>query len=537
MKKPLRIGLLVEGTTLPRFLFRPLERLVAEGHVEVVLVLRRPTPRRSHEPKRRKLVRALNERLYRLLSPTRGAEPREAFAPLLAQGATQIAASVVETRYSDRLDDATLKAARTVPVDFLIRDGFGILRGGVLSLARGGVLSFHHGDNRVHRGGPALYWEFSEGRECTGVVLQRLTDELDGGVVVARGWADVVGWDYNRTRRRIVAVGEALLYDFLRRGGPSVPPERGVGALYDGPLHRSPSNRRALGHTLGFAWRMARKTFAKALTVPRWSIYLGPKDTPLHRLFRLDPPRGEFWADPSLVRHGGALHLFFERFDYRTATGRIGWARLDDRLRVAETGDADLGLDVHASFPSTFVEEGTAYMVPEAGATNAVRLYRAEAFPRVWRPVATLVPDVRAADSAVIRHEGHWYLFTTYGTFDATTGDLEFHLHHAPELVRDGWTHHPASPVCIDIRRARLAGRPFVMDGTLIRPAQDGSARYGRRIALYEITTLTPHAYEERFLRTIEPRWGRGLNRTHGIALDDDVVALDAARTVWRWRS
>ncbi|SDE99533.1 formyltransferase family protein [Halorientalis regularis] len=75
--------------------------------------------------------------------------------------------------------------------DLAIRFGFGVLRGAVLDAPDYGVLSFHHGDIREYRGRPAGFWEFYDGRETAGVTLQRLTETLDGGEVVASTTVDI----------------------------------------------------------------------------------------------------------------------------------------------------------------------------------------------------------------------------------------------------------------------------------------------------------------------------------------------------------
>ena len=48
-------------------------------------------------------------------------------------------------------------------LDCIIRCGSGILKGGILNCTEFGVLSFHHGDNRVNRGGPSGFWEVLNG--------------------------------------------------------------------------------------------------------------------------------------------------------------------------------------------------------------------------------------------------------------------------------------------------------------------------------------------------------------------------------------
>lgn len=69
-------------------------------------------------------------------------------------------------------------------LDILVRFGFGIIRGEVLTAPTYGVFSYHHGDIREYRGRPAGFWEFMNDEPRIGVTLQQLTDELDGGRVI-----------------------------------------------------------------------------------------------------------------------------------------------------------------------------------------------------------------------------------------------------------------------------------------------------------------------------------------------------------------
>ena len=74
--------------------------------------------------------------------------------------------------------------------DVAIRFGFGLLRGDVLTAPAYGVLSFHPADIRRYRGlGPPK--AFLDGQDVMGVTLQRLTDDIDGGEIVACRDVDV----------------------------------------------------------------------------------------------------------------------------------------------------------------------------------------------------------------------------------------------------------------------------------------------------------------------------------------------------------
>ena len=61
------------------------------------------------------------------------------------------------------------------------------MKGEILNSAKFGVISFHHGDNLVNRGGPSGFWEVYEKNPKTGFTIQILNEQLDGGNVLKRG--------------------------------------------------------------------------------------------------------------------------------------------------------------------------------------------------------------------------------------------------------------------------------------------------------------------------------------------------------------
>ena len=74
--------------------------------------------------------------------------------------------------------------------DVVIRFGFNLLTGRILSDPAFGVLSFHPADIRRYRGlGPPQ--PFASGDATAGSTLQQLTDELDGGNVVSIEHVDI----------------------------------------------------------------------------------------------------------------------------------------------------------------------------------------------------------------------------------------------------------------------------------------------------------------------------------------------------------
>ncbi len=68
--------------------------------------------------------------------------------------------------------------------DVVVRYGFGLIRGDILDAPEHGVLSFHPADIREYRGlGAPQAW--LDDRDRIGMTLQRLTEAVDGGEIIA----------------------------------------------------------------------------------------------------------------------------------------------------------------------------------------------------------------------------------------------------------------------------------------------------------------------------------------------------------------
>ena len=91
------------------------------------------------------------------------------------------------SKYSIEFEDETIKKIKKLKLDLIIRLGSKILKGKILDCSRSGIISFHHGDNKFFRGGPAGFWEVYYGRNDTGFIIQKLSNKLDAGDVIYKG--------------------------------------------------------------------------------------------------------------------------------------------------------------------------------------------------------------------------------------------------------------------------------------------------------------------------------------------------------------
>lgn len=203
--------------------------------------------------------------------------------------------------------------------------------------------------------------------------------------------------------------------------------------------------------------------------------------------------RATFVADPFMLREPDGWHMFFEVLAVRGRAGRgeIAHATSPDALRWTYDGIV-LTEPFHLSYPYVFRAGGEHYMVPESRHAGAIRLYRADPFPRRWVLEATLLTGPVLLDSSLVHHDGRWWMFTHTAARPAT-----LRLFGAAALTGP-WIEHPRSPVVEgDARLARPGGRILALPGRVLRFAQDCSVEYGERVHAVEIQRLTADDYRE----------------------------------------
>lgn len=214
-----------------------------------------------------------------------------------------------------------------------------------------------------------------------------------------------------------------------------------------------------------------------------------------------DPP-GSGCADPFPWRHDGHAHVLYEFVPKPGAHGVIAFSLLGAD-GSASTPEICLREPHHLSYPFLIEDGGETFMIPETLAARSVSLYATAEFPRGWRREHVLLEGIDAVDPTIHFDGSTYWLWVGVVNSIGSAAD-EAYLFHAAEL-RGPWRPHPANPVVSDIRTARPAGTPFLLDGRLIRPAQDCSVRYGRRLVFNEVTELTTTGYEEQPIATVDP--------------------------------
>jgi hypothetical protein len=554
----LRVGLLVDSLMQPAWVVEAVRQIIRDGIAEIVCVVvneagESPVPRKlpilqraaRWIENRDALAYAAYQRFdARRYPPARDPEAPEDLTPVIGEPLV-IPVMPRMTKHCDYFPDDAVARIRAQELDVLLRFGFRILKGAALSSARYGVWSFHHGDNTINRGGPAGFWEVMEGHRATGAVLQRLTEQLDAGHVIARSYAATEMLSFRRNRAKFYWIAAQLLPQALRRlrdEGPEQIEQPARWEAYSQRLYVAPTRGEIVRLFLRLARRLVERKWISVTEREQWIVaYRFTKGMPdsndvpdgvMYRFQELQPPKDRIWADPFPAAHEGRHFLFYEEKPY-ASHAHLCVAELDEKGRPG-AHRVVLRQPYHLSYPHVFRWNGGWYMVPETYQQRRVELYSTDSFPDGWTLQATLLENVEAVDPTIFEHDGRWWLSfasSVRGTYEASA----LHFYHAPSPLGP-WEPHRNNPVKVDVRSARPAGRVFHHEGRLYRPAQDGSPRYGSAIVMHELLELTPTSFREEEVARISPAWRPGLTGTHTINAAGGLTAIDARQRRSRWR-
>ncbi len=524
------VGILCDGTIFQKWQAEAIRHLMALPGVRIaVLILDESARQRSHRWWDRTLYRKYRQHWF---DPP--AMRQEDLHELLKEvPRSHCVPEIVGKR--QRIGQQDLARIAEYRPDMLLRFGFNILTGGILTLPRYGVWSFHHGDPAHYRGGPPGLWEIMDDMPVTGAILQRLTETLDGGAILRQGWFATIDHSLEQTVDTVLsysAIWPAQVVRRILRGDHAA--AIGHAAEATGKIHRYPGTF----DLLRFFWKRSRNKIRfhrrQLGEHDQWNI--GVLYQPIHTLLQEEaslnlrwlpePSVNNFRADPfGYYDQEGELHVLYEKFDQRTGLGEIAKVRprKDSVLKRSRTV---LSSDRHFSYPYIVQRSGRTYVIPESFTSGKVCLYQMKDDHSELEFIKVLLEEP-LVDPTVFEHEGRWWIF---GTKYPLTNEALYAYHGTS--FEGPYLPHDLNPIKIDIRSARPGGTPFTKDGVLYRPAQDSSITYGGRIAINKIIRLDPHFFEEETVKFVEPFKGQYDQGLHTVAAVGDVTLVDGKRFV-----
>jgi len=419
---------------------------------------------------------------------------------------------------------------RKLKLDLLIRAESGILRGDILNVCPNGIISFHHADNEINRGGPPGFWEVYEKKPRTGFIIQRLKDELDGGDVLFKGYT-ATSWLYTLNLAKIYEIANPFFHQVLEditSGNPKL--EAQDKAPYSHCLYTAPNLLQIANYLLKTLFvlsaKVSRKIQRKAF---RWGVAYqfstSWNDVTLWRSQKITNPKNRFLADPFVIKKGDAHFCFVEDYDYRTQKGSIS------AYKIYSSGHESVGVvldeDFHLSYPFIFEYDNDIYMCPETHEKKEIRIYKCLEFPNKWEFHKTLMRDVSAVDTNIFEYNGKWWLFTNFERSVVEDHDCQLHIFYSDSPLTDKWVAHEANPVIFDPLLARNGGI-IINDSEVYRVFQrQGFDMYGEACGIAKIVNLSATDYKEEVCATIEPKFFNNIKGTHTYNFNSNLIVLD----------
>ena len=535
--KPIRLGLLVDEQFTPRWANELIKELQDDPAVDLAVVVRCAGPPLSNSPRRSSLFRlwaTLDEWVF-----------REETDPLVQDSKT----CNIETITLRRDEAHSLKNAaadvwriQAFHLDVLVQLASAEWPDGLSDCTKHGIWTFHYGGYTPGESEAALFWNLYDGRLTSEFVLtsiNRVRRVLHRGVVSN----DLISWrrnlifDYRRRSQSLLR----CISKVSRRGWSDVasahtsddPPER----------PRRPSINRVMPHFLArWSVRAARRLWARVGFREQWFFVYSKDNFPAADPSQKKAARSDRFtsvkasgnrncADPFLFERHGKTYLFFEEYE-EGQRGVICCAEFHEDGTLGKPRQV-LSRNYHLSYPFVFEWRGQVYMLPETQDNRTVEIYGAVEFPYRWELAGVLLNNVSAVDSTIFQHKDRLWLFAA-GLDGEGTESNELSLFWANSLFGP-WQPHPKNPVVCDVRRARPAGSLFFDQGSLIRPAQDCTARYGYAISLNRVDELSETDYREVPVATILPDWMDGIHATHTFNRLSGITVLDARSRVPRF--
>ena len=253
---------------------------------------------------------------------------------------------------------------------------------------------------------------------------------------------------------------------------------------------------------------------------------------------RIIPDSSVFQADTFVVFKDNKYFIFYEELQFADYHGYLMAAELDIENNQLINEKVILKLDYHLSYPSAFEEAGKFYMIPESADGHTVDLYECTDFPYQWQKKQTLLADIDAVDTTVLKKDGVWYLFTTEIVKGADCND-ELSVYKSSDLFNEPFTKLYDEPIVSDITNARMGGNFIERDGELFRVAQNCGKRYGHQANINKVIQIEG-GYKEEIVDTLKPERALGFhsyNQDHDLVVGDMEIArfdfYSLKRFVW----
>ncbi len=360
------------------------------------------------------------------------------------------------------------------------------------------LLSFHHGDPSKYRGRPAGFYEILNNEPTNGIIIQKLTNELDAGKVLAFSESKVINYSYKKSAINFYTNSQFMLSKAI----DSFLENEFIEIKSNGKNYSLPTNFIVFKFFLLVIKNAIKRIFYGLFFEKKWKVAIKDKGLPLKGSFTINPKdlfeipisKGySFFADPFYSLKGDKIRV--EALRSKTGLGDI----LEIPVKNLKKSSL-LFSGNHYSYPYSFSYNNKEYLLPEVASHSAQFFEEIQSNANEAEKFFLKgLEDLRILDATLIEYNSFWYLF--FGQLPTEDTILNLWVSDDPYGI---FTAHPKSPISMSPKNSRMGGSIINYENALLRVGQNNANGYGESLVVHEITELSPTDFQEIKIGTIK---------------------------------
>ena len=386
------------------------------------------------------------------------------------------------------------------------------------NLSKLSILSFHHGDPAKYRGRPAGFYEILNKEKTIIIIVQRLTNKLDSGTILAFGESKIINFSYKKTAINFYSNSKFLLSKAI----DNLIEKKELNIKKDGKIYTLPNNLTVLRFILSTFINLNKKIFYGLFFEKKWKVAIsknkltfnGDEIISSHNLNEVPiDKKYTFYADPFFSYNNKSLRLeALNRFNGLGELLEISIDNLQKQKLILSKG--------HNSYPFSFVYKKKEYLLPEVASNSPPYIlpidlnYKEKIFIKG-------LENKRIVDATLFEYQEHWYLFFGYQNNASTV--LNLWVSDSP-LAK--FKPHPKTPIVVSPKNARMAGGILRIKDSLIRFGKNNEGEYGKSLSTLMIDKLTPKDYSEKYIGRVKIDNYNGPH-TLNFSVDTNLITFD----------
>jgi len=381
------------------------------------------------------------------------------------------------------------------------------------------ILAYYHGNPEMHPSNPTGFYEISENEEKLEIIIQKLSNPLDGGAVFARVSSKVFNYSLKKTSIEYLLASRYLLKKALINYRQS----KGMAIKKFTNNYTLPSNFQVAKFLILLIKNKISRILYGAFYEKSWNIMKGNLDeinfeaknflTVKNHSIALIEKRYSFYTDQFFSQFENIIRA--EAMNKISNKGEIVELSQDTlEFKRVILGDSKN----HYSYPFTFIDQNKEFILPEV-ASHSKQFVIKKPYQEKDKIFLKGI-EQELIDPTLIKLKGVYYLFAGLSSF----GTTEQNLFYSIDSFIGPYQPHKLNPIVINPKGARNAGRIFEKNGELFRFGQNNTISYGNGIVINKIIEISVEKYSEEEVGSINFTDCSG---PHTIDIKNEEIVLD----------